>query len=61
MQASFGQDLALLYGQQLSLSVADPRDACTGLKNVDAIKNTVVLMQRGSCLLSDKVTSAVPT
>ena len=57
MQASFGNSIQTLYGQQLALSVAHPADGCTALDNQADVAGTVVLVLRGTCFFAIKVCS----
>ena len=59
MQASFGGPVSSLFGRQLPLSVASPPDGCEALSNGAAVAGTVVLVQRGTCLFSQKVGARV--
>eukprot|EP00884_Botryococcus_braunii_P006262 jgi/Botrbrau1/15637/Bobra.4_1s0022.1 len=58
MQASFGGKVMSLFKKQLSLSVASPIDGCSPLENEADVNGTVVIMARGTCFFSVKVTNA---
>ena len=55
MQASFGNSIRSLFGQQLALSVAHPADGCAALDNEADVAGTVVLVLRGTCFFAVKV------
>ncbi len=55
MQASFGGALSSLYGRRFALAVASPVDACSPMNNSTPVNGTIVLIQRGACFMSIKV------
>ncbi|BDA49389.1 probable c5a peptidase at N-terminal half [Coccomyxa sp. Obi] len=58
MQASFGNSIQSLYGQQFALSVAHPADGCAALDNQADVAGTVVLVLRGTCFFTVKALNA---
>ena len=60
MQASFGNSIRSLFGQQLALSVAHPADGCAALDNQADVAGTVVLVLRGTCFFAVKVLQTPP-
>jgi hypothetical protein len=55
MQASFGNSITGLFGQQYALSVARPPDGCVEFSNQADVAGTVVLVLRGTCFFTVKV------
>lgn len=61
MQASFGNSIQTLYGQQIALSVAHPADGCAAFDNQADVAGTVVLVLRGTCFFAVKVSDSTMT